>query len=127
MEEEPPAEAVDAVSELDQAEEAEAAAEAQKAALQRFRPVYSENFLSRFVENRSKVNAFTLTNLLLHVFRGLLNEDEALALILKNTGSGTRSRSSQKTTPPDSVQNSPVDSGPLTRRIKRQKSRNINV
>ena len=126
VEEEPPAEAVDAVSELDQAEEAEAAAEAQKAALQRFRPVYSENFLSRFVENMSKVNTFTLTNLLLHVFRGLLNEDEALALILKNTGSGTRSRSSQKTTPPDSAQNSPVDSGPLTRRIKRQKSRNTD-
>ena len=51
VEEEPPAEAVDAVSELDQAEEAEAAAEAQKAALQRFRPVYSETLLSRLFEN----------------------------------------------------------------------------
>ena len=40
-------------------------------------------------------------------------------MILKNTGSGTRSRSSQKTTPPDSAQSSPVDAGPLTRRIKR--------
>ena len=42
-----------------------------------------------------------------------------MALILKNAGSGTRSRSSQRTTPPDSAQNSPVDSGPLSRRIKR--------
>ena len=49
VEEEAPAEAVDAVSELDRAEEAQAQAAAQKAALQRFRPVYSENFLSRFV------------------------------------------------------------------------------
>ena len=53
VEEEPPVEAVDALSELEKAEEAEAAAEAQKAALQRFRPVYSENFLSRFVEKIS--------------------------------------------------------------------------
>ena len=59
-----------------------------------------------------------------HIFRGLLNEDEALALILKNTGSGTRSRSSQKTTPPDSAQGSPVDSGPLTRRLKRASLKN---
>lgn len=139
VEEEPPAEAVDAVSELDQAEKAEAEAEAQKAALQRFRPVYSESFLSRFVENSGYWREIQISNeprasargfsdppalTILLVFRGLLNEDEALALILKSTGSGTRSRSSQKTTPPDSAQNSPVDSGPLTRRMKRAAQKN---
>ena len=52
--------------------------------------------------------------------RGLLNEDEALALILRNTGSNkSKSSRSQKTTPPDSAQGSPVDPGPLSRRSKR--------
>jgi hypothetical protein len=103
--EEAPVTAVDALAQMDKAEEAKeasAAAEAEtNAAMKRFRPAYSANS---------------------YLGGGLLNEDEALAIILQSTGGTPKSRSKHESpvhSPYNSNHGSPIDRGPLSQRAMR--------